>query len=744
MIDVYASALVNAVKDEPEGLGSIEEAKVRAGDFFIPMDGRLLDTEQEQLLLIAMIEDLLRNEIALRERTDEGLFLVFPSQSTRENAELPEPEQKAVIFRFEGPVQTIYTTLAVRLSHSGLFRHKELWHNAITYRSEAGGICGMRLRGLSEGHAELTLFFDGAETEEIRLHFEEYVHKHLRRRALAGSIQRQRIFTCPSCSVQFTHEQIVYRRQRGFDTMTCNVCDTCFSIAENDEKPITKALAVVSAMNRSADTRREHEVNASLYITDQHQPRNPYYEVPSVHNPALFVGRTNLLKRLFEAVADKASISIIGSPRIGKSYLLQHMALPEVQRAFGDIYDLSHHLFVLIDLGEFLYKTTEDFFRAVSKCIIAQLRNMLDLSESELKLLSEVSEAHAFSDLLYRVTQQGFYTVLLLDGFDTIVRNMSFDWNFLIFLRSLASAGEVSYVIASIAPLAEISHKEIETSPFFNIFYPYKLPQLMLDEAQQLAREPSQFAGCPFTEAEIAWVLSLAGRHPFFIQRVCSFLFEEKLAGKKVVGDEITDLNKVKGQVYNDLLPHFNHMWDRLTPKEQESLVQQALHKTSASAQDAPAEFAGSELFLDFVCEKEGIVVPQLNAEEVEKALERFSDPVVLGASHLRSLASVSRRLQEQGHPPSVAVDVVGRVMRDVLREAWQRLRGTGERTDYAADWRSYNILYYRYFSFHWMNERIAGQLAISPRQYYRERAKAIKALLNALLELEALAKKGI
>src|SRR5947199_6872026 len=66
-LDAYASALVNVVKEEPDGLGCIAEEEVRTGAFRIPADERMLDAEQEKLLLIAMIEDLLRRELVLRE-----------------------------------------------------------------------------------------------------------------------------------------------------------------------------------------------------------------------------------------------------------------------------------------------------------------------------------------------------------------------------------------------------------------------------------------------------------------------------------------------------------------------------------------------------------------------------------------------------------------------------------------------------------------------------------------------------
>jgi hypothetical protein len=101
------------------GLGSISEEQVRTGNFFMSENERLEDKEREKLLLIAMVEDLLRYELALREYADDGTYLVFPAQSTRENPNLPNPEGETAIFRFEGPVQNIYATLAVRLSHTG-------------------------------------------------------------------------------------------------------------------------------------------------------------------------------------------------------------------------------------------------------------------------------------------------------------------------------------------------------------------------------------------------------------------------------------------------------------------------------------------------------------------------------------------------------------------------------------------------------------------------------------------------
>jgi hypothetical protein len=248
---------VNVVKDEPDGLGHIAEARVRAGDFRIPTDERIQEKQQEELLLLAMVEDLLRRELALREQD----YLVFPSQSTKENPDLPNPKGKTVVFDFEGPVLNIYATLAVRLANSGVFKKQSLWKNAIIYTANGGGECGMFLYNIGEGRAELTLFYPKPTSRSMRDVFEEYVHLHLRRRALPNNFKVRRITICNSCNTLITDEMVQRRRERNFDWLDCPVCGTRISLVEQDE-PLTKAPSSdVQKMDRTADMQRDIQVN---------------------------------------------------------------------------------------------------------------------------------------------------------------------------------------------------------------------------------------------------------------------------------------------------------------------------------------------------------------------------------------------------------------------------------------------------------------------------------------------------
>jgi hypothetical protein len=83
-----------------------------AGKFNMPKVQKVTDSGQEQMRLHATVEELVRHDLALRENADDGRYLVFPSQFSRDYEDAPEPKGKAVAITFDGPVQSLYSTLA--------------------------------------------------------------------------------------------------------------------------------------------------------------------------------------------------------------------------------------------------------------------------------------------------------------------------------------------------------------------------------------------------------------------------------------------------------------------------------------------------------------------------------------------------------------------------------------------------------------------------------------------------------
>jgi hypothetical protein len=262
LLDAYASAMIQAAKEEPDGLGFIREEDALEGQFRLAAEERISDREQEKLLLIATVEELLRHEIALKEVTDQGVDLIFPSQFTREQQDAPHISGKLVTFTFEGPLYSIYASLAVRLSHSSLFQRKAMWRDAASYTASVGGTCGIHMRELEEGKGELTLFCDEQAATSVRAQFELYVSEHLQLRAIPGTVIMRRVRVCPECGYVVPEDLVQRRLSLGMTTIRCPVCEVSV-ISLLDQEQSAAAGDAVTEMNRSADERRDLNVAAT-------------------------------------------------------------------------------------------------------------------------------------------------------------------------------------------------------------------------------------------------------------------------------------------------------------------------------------------------------------------------------------------------------------------------------------------------------------------------------------------------
>ena len=273
VLDTYASSIIFAAKDEPDGMGTIVEDVVRLGKFKIPSDKRIASQETEKLLLIAMIEDLVKYEIALREPANDGQLLVFPSQLTKENPDLPEPPGKALSISFDGLVLNIYATLVVRLSHSGIFERQEMWRNAVVFKTGASAHCGLFLTEIGDGRGTLTTFFDTNTPEQIRSQFEDYVETHVIQRGIPGSVVKSRAFVCPdpTCATPVSSIAVKRRMERGYTSIECNVCGQIISLAQPPTAP--ELRGTTAQIDRKAAARRLRDT-AMISATGEMHTRN--------------------------------------------------------------------------------------------------------------------------------------------------------------------------------------------------------------------------------------------------------------------------------------------------------------------------------------------------------------------------------------------------------------------------------------------------------------------------------------
>jgi hypothetical protein len=254
LLDAYAGAIVNAARDEPDGLGSILEAKVVNLDFAVPSADRAIEGRQQRLLVLAALEELLQGELVLREPTEDGVQLVFPSAYWRDLPASETPMGNGVVFRFEGPVQNVYATLIVRLTRSNRFTRVATWQSAARFAADVGE-CTVFLTSDGEGMAELWVGYYRMP-DRLREQFERFVHAHLDRWATPGSVTRERRYSCPHDGTAFTPEmvrQVILRGRRG---ILCPVCENRVSLSD-DYELADGTDQYTAAMYASADAGRE-------------------------------------------------------------------------------------------------------------------------------------------------------------------------------------------------------------------------------------------------------------------------------------------------------------------------------------------------------------------------------------------------------------------------------------------------------------------------------------------------------
>jgi len=261
LLDACASTIVNAARNEPDGLGSILESRVNDVEFPVHSSDRVGGDLQERLLVCATLEELIQHELVLREPTEDGVQLVFPSAYRRDLPTSETPKGDGVVFRFVGPVDNVYATLIVRLTRSNRFTRIATWQSAARFAAE-GGECTVFLKSEGDGKAELWIGYDGVPSV-LRNQFERFVHAHLDRRATPGTVTRERQYSCPYDNTAFTPEQVEQVRNRGRSSILCPVCENRVSLSD-DYEPTTGSDTFTAAMDASADRGRESAVATTV------------------------------------------------------------------------------------------------------------------------------------------------------------------------------------------------------------------------------------------------------------------------------------------------------------------------------------------------------------------------------------------------------------------------------------------------------------------------------------------------
>lgn len=111
-INSYAAAVVRSVRKHSEEIGCISEEDVLAAKLAFE-DMKRLPRDEEQIVLRAMHQTFVDHGLCLREPTDKGTLLIFPSYFKRERPEMEGHPFVLVSYRFKGALRTRSSASAI-------------------------------------------------------------------------------------------------------------------------------------------------------------------------------------------------------------------------------------------------------------------------------------------------------------------------------------------------------------------------------------------------------------------------------------------------------------------------------------------------------------------------------------------------------------------------------------------------------------------------------------------------------
>lgn len=222
-INSYAGAVIRSVRAHTEEIGCIAEEDVLAGKLDY-QDVKRLPRDEEEIVLRAMHQTLVDHGLCLREHTEHGTLLIFPSYFKRERPRIDAHPVVLVTYRFSGALDEIYATLIVRLHHTSAFERDRLWRFAADYKTPAGKRLGLKMSKKGEGAGELEVYFDPGVSDDVQVTFIRYIHEHLKVRA--QDVVRLRHYVCQHCGASIDNRNAIEARlAEGLRDIVCVACE---------------------------------------------------------------------------------------------------------------------------------------------------------------------------------------------------------------------------------------------------------------------------------------------------------------------------------------------------------------------------------------------------------------------------------------------------------------------------------------------------------------------------------------
>ena len=224
-----ASSIVLEARRNPEGLGSLDEDRLRRSGYNLPeLEG--CTGRDVEVLVDGALGLFLTHALCFRERLGQQALLVFPSLV--QSGMSPPASAPAVIedvsYRITGAVENVYASLVVLLGYTNAFSRSEHWRDEARYDAD-GHVCAFRLVARRAGEVEIALAYAADAPVHTRRLFQGLFETYLSRAdvAIAGYPSAD----CTTCGTRQERATVVKRMTDRRDFMSCEECGCRISLA---------------------------------------------------------------------------------------------------------------------------------------------------------------------------------------------------------------------------------------------------------------------------------------------------------------------------------------------------------------------------------------------------------------------------------------------------------------------------------------------------------------------------------
>ncbi len=236
-------------------------------------------------------------------------------------------------------------------------------------------------------------------------------------------------------------------------------------------------------------------------------------------DPGELYGRAGEHETLLNRSRKGASTSIVGSRRIGKTWLMSYLKLVAVTM-LGSRFRVGYLDATLASC------TTIAGFTAKALEALDVTHLVPDHAHLGLSTLEQI---------IQNLESKNQHALLCIDEFEGFVKRQEFSIDFYTSLRAMTQMG-LGLVVVSRSPLIDIVGDNGKTSGFFNVFEQLTLEPFSLEEAQTFAQAKSVQA--EFTDRERAYLLKYGQMGedqwpPIHLELVGKMLLEDKTLARR-------------------------------------------------------------------------------------------------------------------------------------------------------------------------------------------------------------------